>query len=51
MNLWSNIQDWLKQPFQSGQSAWKWILFLGFVIVVIVLWQMVLIHIVREVEE
>lgn len=49
MNLLNSITTWLKQPFGgSSQSAWKWVLFVGFILVVITLWQLVLIHIVGE---
>ena len=48
MGLWESIGQWLRQPFTSGQSAYKWVLFVGLLIVAAALWNTVLIHIVRE---
>lgn len=51
MALLDSITAWLKQPFQSGQSAGKWVLFFGFLIIVFWFWGMVLHHIVGGREE
>jgi hypothetical protein len=48
MGLFSGVASWLKQPFQSGQNAWKWVLFVGLIIVAAALWNTVLLHITRE---
>jgi hypothetical protein len=45
MGLIDRISAWLAQPFQSGQSAGKWVLSIGLIIVAVWFWQMVLAHI------
>jgi hypothetical protein len=51
MGLIDRISEWLAQPFQSGQSAGKWVLFVGLLIVAVWFWQMVLAHITGGREE
>lgn len=48
MGLIDSIKQWLAQPFQSGQSAGKWVLFVGLVIIAAFLWNTVLLHITKE---
>lgn len=48
MSLFESITQWLAQPFQTGQSAGKWVLFVGFLIIVVWFWGMVLSHILPE---
>jgi hypothetical protein len=50
MGLFDSIQNWLAKPFDSGQSAEKWVLFVGLILVAMLGWQLILIHIVRDVE-
>ena len=50
MGLIDSIQKWLQKPFESGQSAEKWVLFVGLILIAGTMWQLVLIHIVRDVE-
>ena len=50
MHLLDAVHNWLSQPFQSGQSAEKWVLFVGLILVAAVFWQLVLAHIVPEIE-
>lgn len=51
MGLIEGISAWLKQPFQSGQSAWKWVLFVGLIIVACYADHLILLHIVSEAKE
>lgn len=48
-NFVDELNVWLKQPFQTGQSAYKWVLFVGLLIIAIFFWNVILGHIVREV--
>jgi len=48
MGLIDSLNAWLKHPFDSGQNAWQWVLFVGLLIIAAFFWQMVLIHIVRD---
>ncbi len=42
--LLTNIGNWFRHPFDARGNALNWILFLGFVIVVAFLWNVVLIR-------
>lgn len=50
MGLIDSIQQWLAHPFQSGQGAAKWVLFVGLLIIAVWFWQVVLSHIVGKEE-
>jgi hypothetical protein len=39
---WEALENWWKQPFNAQASASGWILFTGFVLIVIYLWTRVL---------
>lgn len=41
---------WWKQPFSADMDVPHWFLFVGLLIVVMALWQLVLSHVVRGVE-
>lgn len=47
--LVSTINNWWMHPFQSGGSAFNWVLFVGLVVIAAFLWQLVLIELTREV--
>jgi len=47
--LVSTINGWWKHPFNSGGSAFNWVLFVGLIILAAFLWQLVLIDLTREV--
>ena len=32
------LTDWLAQPFNQGQSAFKWFLFVGLIVIALILW-------------
>lgn len=49
--LFDSVDRWLKEPFQTGQSAWRWVLFVGLIIVGAFMWQLVLLHIVGATKE
>lgn len=44
-----NITEWLAHPFNTQGSAFRWVLFVGLLIIATFLWQLVLIEITREV--
>lgn len=39
---WQAFADWWKQPFNTQASAWQWVLFTGFILIVIYLWTRIL---------
>jgi hypothetical protein len=39
------FKAWLAQPFSADMSALEWSLFIGFLIVLIVFWNLVLAHV------
>ncbi len=39
---WDSFIAWWKQPFNASASATSWILFTGFILIVIYLWTRVL---------
>lgn len=46
----STLTAWLNQPFSSDQSAEKWALFVGFIMVIAFLWWHVMFYITGEIE-
>jgi hypothetical protein len=44
-----NLLAWFSHPFQSGGSAFNWILFVGLLIVAAWFWQWTLLQITEEV--
>lgn len=42
------FKKWYKEPFADEMDALDWALFVGFIIVVIVFWQLVLRHVLQE---
>lgn len=40
------LTDFAKRPFAEDMDIWSWVLFLGFVVVVAVLWRKVLGHVI-----
>lgn len=47
--LFGSIIGWFRQPFKgSGQTAFQWTLFVGLIIVVAFLWQLVLLEVGRD---
>jgi hypothetical protein len=49
--VWNSVTDWWAHPFTSGGSAFRWTLFVGLILVAVMLWQLVLIQLVRHLEE
>lgn len=41
------FNSWMTQPFKTQMSAFSWILFLGFIVIVCFAWTRVLSHIVE----
>lgn len=46
--LWGNMVDWFKQPFNSQGSAFRWVLFVGLLVIAAFLWQLVLLELTRS---
>lgn len=38
------LGEWWRQPFSADMSAPHWFLFVGLVLVIMALWQMILLH-------
>lgn len=47
--LLERFNSWWAAPFQSGGSAFSWVLFVGLIIIAVFLWQLILIELTREV--
>jgi hypothetical protein len=47
--LIETINAWWAHPFQSGGSAFNWVLFVGLIIIAVFLWQLILLELAREV--
>lgn len=45
----AEVTNWAKQPFQSGGSAFNWILFVGLLIIAAWMWNIVLLQIKNEI--
>ncbi len=43
------MTDWWLHPFQSGGSAFNWVLFVGLIVLATFLWQLVLLEFSKEV--
>jgi hypothetical protein len=44
-----SVINWFQHPFQSGGSAFNWVLFVGLLIIAAWMWNHVLLHIQGEV--
>ena len=47
--LLGRMGDWWRQPFQSGGSAFNWVMFVGLIIIAAFLWQLVLLEFAKEI--
>ena len=45
--FWGTFKTWLKHPFSVDMTAGEWFLFIGLLIVIIALWNIVLFRIVE----
>ena len=43
--MWENFKAFMAEPFQSDMDAVRWFLFLGMILVILVLWNIIFIHI------
>lgn len=43
--MWDNFKAFLAEPFHSEMDAMDWFLFVGFLIAVLVMWNLILYHI------
>lgn len=53
MGFWSRFHSWVAQPFPGGtqMDATSWALFLGFALVILMLWHGVIRHITESISE
>lgn len=47
--LFGHFNSWWMHPFQSGGSAFSWVMFVGLIIIATFLWQLVLIELTKEI--
>ncbi len=47
--LLGRFSSWWAHPFQSGGSAFNWVLFVGLIIIATFLWQLVLLELTKEI--
>lgn len=43
--VWDDTKKWAAQPFRVDMSALEWFAFVGFLIVVMILWRIILNHV------
>jgi hypothetical protein len=48
--MMANFEAWLNKPFSADQSAERWFLFIGFIIIVIVAWAHIMGFITKTIE-
>jgi len=46
--LLGSITEWYAQPFNTQGNAFKWVLFVGLLLVAVLFWQFILLEILRE---
>jgi hypothetical protein len=44
-NVLSHASSWIKKPFGEDMSVAQWFLFVGFIVVILVMWKIILRHI------
>lgn len=49
--MWKTFTTWMKQPFSADMTAGEWFLFIGLLIVIISLWNLILLHLVSIIRE
>lgn len=50
-SYWSTFRTWVARPFSVDMTAGEWFLFVGLIVVIIVLWNIILFRIVELVRE
>jgi hypothetical protein len=45
--FWNTFRTWAKRPFSVDMTAGEWFLFIGLLIVIVVLWNIILYRIVE----
>jgi hypothetical protein len=48
--MWAHFTVWLKKPFSVDMTAGEWFLFIGLLIVIVALWNIILYRITNLVE-
>jgi hypothetical protein len=43
--MWQTFKDWAKKPFSVDMTAGEWFLFIGLLIVIMALWNIILFRI------
>ena len=49
-NAWDEFKSWVASPFSADMSALEWALFVGFLMVLMILWRYLFVHIRGEFE-
>lgn len=47
--MWDKFKAWAAQPFSTDMSATEWFLFIGLLIVITAMWNVILFHLTRAV--
>jgi hypothetical protein len=47
--LIGTINSWWMHPFNTGGSAFNWVMFVGLIVIAVFLWQLILLELAREV--
>lgn len=47
--FWNNFKTWAARPFSADMTAAEWGLFIGMLIVLVLIWNIVLFHLVRAI--
>jgi hypothetical protein len=47
--LIGTVNSWWSHPFNSGGSAFNWVMFVGVIIVAVFLWNLVLLDLTKEI--
>jgi len=50
-SVWGNFKQWAAKPFSVDMTATEWFLFIGLLLVIMVLWNIILYRIVELVRE
>lgn len=48
--MWKNFKGFMAEPFKTEMSALDWFLFIGMILIILILWNIILRHI-REVAD
>jgi len=49
--MWQTFKQWAQKPFSVDMTATEWFLFIGLLIVIVALWNVVLYHLVSIIRD